>query len=186
MYKAVILILLIGIGGCGVIKKPLVTIEPALLKAGEDVNAIKNQVEKIEGDMSAIKLDVPELKKLVEANIKLQTDLKADIKAQAEINAKGIAGVNNKIEEVKTTAGRDVVTTQTTTNETALMKYIVYIFGGLCMALITGLITCMKMLIKKDKQKKFYKEKALVNIKDENELKHLREEHNIFCNGGKR
>ena len=179
MKKLILLLLFsIGIGTSYAMgKKPLVSVEPTLLKTGEDVNLLKNEVKELKGDMSAVKLDIPELKKLVEANIQMQ----ADIKANLDTNLKAIAGFQNQIQETKTTAGRDVV--QTTTNETELMKYIIKGLVGLCSTLIGIIFFIIKALLKRTKQKAFYKEQTYLHTKDENDVIELRKLHDLYVAG---
>ena len=149
--QKIILISLFLLGGC--LPKKIVP----------DLNLLKLQAD-IENKFNT-KID-----KLAELNLKFQTDLNAKL----ELNNKMIAGFNNQINETKTTAGRDVTETTITTNDTELMKYITKGLIGLCVTLVTTMGWCLKTLIRKEKEKKFFKEKTMIGIQNIDDLKKLK------------
>jgi len=138
-----ILITLFILTGCGA-AKGLLKPEFTLLKAQEDVNAVKGEID--------------------------------DLSAEIDANANAVAGMNNKVEELS--AGRDIVTT--TTNDPIIIKGLI----GLCATLISILGWCLRTLIKRTKQKKFYKEKTLLSAHNDKDLNILRTEHDKFVRGG--
>jgi len=92
--------------------------------------------------------DVNAIKNEVKGDI---TALKGEIKKLAEIQLKAVSNEKHQ------TSGRDMTTT--TTNETVLMKYIIYAF----LTIVLGLIGFMKFaytksLKNKELEKKFYKD----------------------------
>lgn len=75
-----------------------------------DISAVKQEIK---GDVNGVKADVAKL-------ADIQVRMHAELKAQINSVAKGIAGVNNTMHEVTTTVGRDQ--TISTVNDTALLK----------------------------------------------------------------
>lgn len=124
----------------------------------QEMNKTNNELSaiKVQGDISAAKID------------KLQVTLNANLDA--------IAGVNNTIQ--KTSVGRDMTTTNT--NDSKLMGIIIKGLVGLCSTLIGILGWCLKTLIRTSTEKKFYKEKTLIHIKNADELKALKEEQKNY------
>jgi len=148
-------------------------LEASLLRASGDMNAIKNGMQTTNGDISGIKSDIG---KVLEANIKITNKL--------DLNLQAVAGFNNQLQNIKNTAGRDV---NQTTNDTKLMTYIISGLTALCFILISTLGWCLRTLIKRDTEKRFYKERTLININSEEDLKKLRTEHdNYIKNGGRK
>ena len=95
-----------------------------------ELNAVKIECAKNAQDF--LKADVK-----IGENMRSLADVKAqvgNIQTQLGVQASAIAGVGNKVSSLS--AGRDNVQTTTTTNDTGLMKYIVYILGGICVWLI--------------------------------------------------
>ena len=126
------------------------------------INDVKTGINDVQTKLDDVKLGV--------------NDVQAKIDLQAQVNAKAFAGLDKSNTN---TAGRDAI--QTTTNETELMKYIIKGLVGLCTTLIGILGWCLKTLLKRDKEKKFYKEVCLTKtVKDENDLMNLRQLHDNF------
>lgn len=93
-----------------------------------DINGVRADIK---GDANGLKLDIAKL-----ADIQLRMD------AKLTNTMTGIAGANNKI--TRMSAGRDMTTTTTNTNDTALMKSIISSMG----AVITGLLWYIRILSK--------------------------------------
>lgn len=135
MKKIILIFTLLLISGCGV-KKSLFNPELTLLKANEDVNALKTELK---------------------GNIDKLADLRASIKSE------------------EMTAGRDVI--KHVTNDTDLMKYIIYAF----LSIVLGLIGFMKWkygkdLKEKELEKKFYKDLFLAKgVQSEDDLIKIRQ-----------
>ncbi len=121
-----------------------------------DLNGVKADIK---GDANGLKLDIAKL-----ADISLRMD------AKLTNTMTGIAGANNTIQ--KMSAGRDMYAT--TTNETSLMKYIIKGLVALCSSLIAILGWCLKTLIKREKEKKFFKEMVMLDVNDEAQLKKIK------------
>ena len=121
--------------------------------------------------------------------LKAQKDVNAfkneveSLKASIDSNASAVAGFNNEIK--KQNAGRDIVTS--TTNDTGLMLAVIKGLIGLCGTLIATLGWCLRTLIKRTKQKKFYKERTLLSVYSDKDLQILRADHDKFIKkGGKK
>ena len=125
-----------------------------------DLSAVKQQSDTLNNELTGVKMRIKKL----EVNLNAQADI--------------TAGINKSIK-----AGRDVTTTQT--NDTSLMKNIINGLVGLCGTLIVGLVWCLKALIKRSKEKMFYKEQTLIHAKDEEERIKLRRLHDSYVKGRK-
>lgn len=141
--------------GCSGAAKGLINPELTLLKANEDVNAVK--VGELKAELAAIKGNV-------DANNQIAT------------------GSGNEIS--RQTAGRDLANTETNTNDTKLMMYIIKALSGLCTTLIGILGWSLKTLIKRGKEKSFYKEQAILKTNTEDDLMKMRELHDKYIKGG--
>lgn len=169
MKKLIILSICLGflLSCSSLSKKPLVTMDPTLLKAQEDINALKikseGEINAVKGDLAALKGDVTGVKgdiAVVKGNIDKLAEINAKLNAQLQTTLNAVAGVNNKVDSIK--AGRDII--QTTTNDTKLMQYIIKGLVGLCATLIGILGWCLKFLVKTSTEKKFFKEMVLTHL----------------------
>ncbi len=161
MKKTILFVVLtLAISGCSAISKlKPIEIKPEFtaLKANEDVNAVKTEIQ---GDIAG------QMEKLAE-------EMRATLQAQASANI----GMNNKSESIS--AGGDVVRHTESVNDTELMKYI---FAGL-FTLLGSMFLYIKhrdsATIKQlQKEKQDYKENFLARcIKDEKELAEWRVHH---------
>ncbi len=159
-----------------------------------DLNLFKQEVK---GDMNGIRADFngkmtgieSKVDSVIDMQVKIQTDLKA--------NASAIAGFNNKIEQVNTSisAGRDVSQNSgnTTTNDTGLMQTIFRYWYGIFVIIIGFMkwnswqtIKIFKAQIKDiELEKKFYKDMYIAeSIKDDSELAKMREAQDRFIKSG--
>ena len=176
--------ILVAAAGCSSLTKKggLVNVTPALLASQEDVNLLKNQVSGkmgvIEGEVVGVKSEVLGLKgdmSLIKGNLE---NLSAQLSAQGQ----AVAGFNNRLEA--TTAGRDITTS--TTNDTELMRYIVGVLAGLCSTLIGLLGWCLKTLLRRDKEKDFYKKMVFTKVAhDEDDVFKIKQAHDQFVKGKK-
>ncbi len=153
----VMLIMLITFIGCAGSAKGLINPELTLLKANQDVNAVK----------------------IGEAKSEL-----AAVKGNVDANSQMAIGTGNEI--TRQSAGRDLANTETNTNDTKLMMYIIKALSGLCTTLIGILGWCLKTLIKRGKEKSFYKEQTILNTETEEDLLKMRELHDQYVKGGKK
>ena len=146
-----------GCGGGSSLLKP--TLEVVATKANEDVNiGLTNKIE--------------------EQNLKIEKLAEITSNLESQIDANIQAGVGNSQEKNEIQAQGNV--TQVT-NDTGLIKYIMYILGSLCMALIAGLIAIAKKLISTLKEKKDYKDNFMAKcINNEEELRIFREKHKLI------
>ena len=183
----VILSLIMVMAGCSATGgKPLISMDPTLLKAqADEMNALKSEVK---GDMSAVKGDISAMKGNIGEIAAVKGDvsaLKGDIKelsAQLSLQGQAVAGFRNDLKTI--TAGRDVVTT--TTNDTDLLKFIFDKWWMIFVALI-GLMKWNSLRDDKKHaaeikrilaEKRDYKDNFLARcIKDEKELVEFRKHH---------
>jgi len=163
--NSILLLFLLTLWGCGG-NKSLLNPELTLFKAQAQkdlVAGVKNEVKEVKAQMDS----------LVKAQVNLQSQIDSEVEARFNTQA----GFNNRQDETNIQSGRD---TTTVTNDTNLMKYIIYALSSLCMTLIIGLITCLKMFIKLGKRKDFYKEQTLLHAQSEEAIKQLRELHDSY------
>lgn len=155
--KRLLLLLPIAIfSGC-LLKEPI-KIQPALANqnANEDINAVKaeltNQMNRLEKMFEEVKLS-----------------------AQATPTAQ--AGANNRSENIQ---AENV--TKTVTNDTDLMKYVVYAYLTIVLGLIVFMTKQMKTL---ELEKKFYKDLLLsTSVKDEKQLAEVRRAQEVYKKSG--
>lgn len=172
------------LAGCAAFtpKKPLVDV--SLLRADE-MTALKNEVK---GDLSAVRGDLSAMKGNIGEIAAVKGDVSAlkgsieNLSAQLSAQGQAVAGFNNRLEA--TTAGRDITTS--TNNDTELMRYIVGVLAGLCSTLIGLLGWCLKTLLRRDKEKDFYKKMVFTKVAhDEDDVFKIRQAHDQFVKGKK-
>jgi hypothetical protein len=156
--KKTLLIVLIMLAGCSPLKG-VISPKFTALEAQGDVNAVKAEVQSMKNDVALIK-------------------------GNMDTNAQAVAGIGNEIQ--KMAAGRDMTNTTTSTNDTKLMTYVVKVLAGLCTTLIGILGWCLKTLIKRGKEKDFYKKSYFLKMDPKENLEDIKNLHDQFVKGGKK
>lgn len=144
---------------------------PVIAEAGIFSGLVKN-------DISAIKSEMQNKFDKIETKVSANATATANLKSRIDANVNAIAGVGNKVQNMS--AGRDNIN-----NDTGLMWKIIYGLLSTIGTLLAIMFWVIKALFRLNREKKFYKEHALLPVKDEGALMGLREMHDKYVKGDK-